>query len=267
MPHHPCRLFAVVAMAMSPAFAQTPAARPQFTEFEVVSIQPTPPGAAGRWIRMLSVNEFAAKNHALQTLIAAAYNLNPHAILGGPVWIESDRYDILARTPGNVRPTLDEQMSMLRKLLADRFGLRFHREQKEMRMYALTVSKGGPKLREAAADSSPVGPPPLIFVVSPALIRLPARSATMSEFASVLQRAAVEYPVVDKTALSGRYDFDLEFTPDESVFGGGLGKGTDESTAPGLFAAIQQQLGLRLEAAKGPVEALVIDGVQRPSAN
>jgi len=260
---------AVLFVAVSGMFAQSTAPRPTFDEFEVASIKPTPPGAGGRWIRMLSTNEFAAKNHALKTLIAAAYDLNPQAITGGPTWVDSDRYDIVARTPGGVRPTLNEQMSMLRKLLADRFGLTFHREEKEMRVYALTVARGGPKLKEStlSSDAPPQGPPPLIFVVSPQVIKLPGRYATMAEFASILQRSALENPVLDRTGLSGRYDFDLEFTPDETVFGGALGKGTDDSTKPNLYAAIQQQLGLRLEATKGPVQALVIDHVERPSEN
>jgi uncharacterized protein (TIGR03435 family) len=248
---------------------QSAAARPSFDAFEVATIKPTSPNPAGRWIRMLSANEFAAKNHALKTLIAAAYNLSPQAILGGPAWVDSDHYDITARTPGRVRPDLNEQMSMLRKLLADRFQLAFHRDEKEMRVYALTVTKGGAKLQEStlSPDASPQGPPPLIFAVLPQFIRLPARYATMGEFASVLQRAALDLPVLDRTGLAGRYDFDLEFTPDESLFGGALGKGPDESTRPGLFAAVQQQLGLRLEATKGAVQALVIDHVERPSAN
>jgi uncharacterized protein (TIGR03435 family) len=241
----------------------------RFSEFEAASIKPTPPQTAGRWIRMLSGSEFAAKNHALQTLIAAAYDLNPRAISGGPGWVESDHYDILARTPGAARPNWNEQMAMLRKLLADRFQLTFHREQKEMRYYALTAAKGGAKLKESTVspDATPAGPPPLIFVVSPVVIRLPGRSVTTHDLASVLQRAALDYPVVDKTGLSGRYDFDLQFTPDESLFGGAVGKGTDESDKPTLFAALTQELGLRLEAARGPVEVLVIDRAVRPSEN
>jgi uncharacterized protein (TIGR03435 family) len=204
-------------------FAQSLERRPKFDEFEVATIKPTPPGVGGRSIRIQSTHEFAAKNHALKTLIAAAYNLNPRAISGGPEWVDSDRYDIVAKAPNEVRPNLDEQMSMLRRLLADRFQLRFHREQKELRVYALTVAKRGSKLKESmvSPDVSPDGPPPpLIFVVLPQLVRLPGRNATMAEFASVLQRAALDYPVLDKTGLSARYDFDLEFTADETVFGG-----------------------------------------------
>ena len=218
---------------------------------------------------MLSTNEFAAKNHALKTLIAAAYNLSFRAISGGPAWVESDRYDILARTPGGVRPNLNEQMSMLRKLLSERFHLAFHREQKELRCYALTIAKGGPKLKESTVspDDTPQGPPPLIFTVSPQLVRLPGRNATTAELASVMQRSALDEPVLDKTGLTARYDFDLEFTPDETVFGGALGKGTDDSAKPGLISAIQQQLGLKLEATRGLVDALVIDHVDHPSEN
>ena len=218
---------------------------------------------------MLSANTFAAKNHTLKTLIAAAYNLNPRAILGGPVWIDTEHYDIDARTPGDLRPNLNEQMAMLRKLLADRFQLGIHREQKEMQAYAMSIAKTGEKLKESTVspDNTPEGPPPLIFVVGPELVRLPGRYTTIGEFASVLQRAALEYPVVDRTGLSGRYDFDLEFTPDETVFGGVLGKGPDNPTKPALFAAIQEQLGLRLEPTKTAVDVVVVERAQRPSAN
>src|SRR6204780_2687569 len=95
--------FVVVACG---AFAQSTANRPGFIQFEVASIKPTPPGAGGRWIRMQSTHEFAANNHALKTLVAASYNLNPTAISGGPAWVDSDRYDIVAKAPSEVRPNL-----------------------------------------------------------------------------------------------------------------------------------------------------------------
>jgi len=249
-------------------FAQSPAARPAFDEFEVATIKPTAPDwSGGRVIRMPSAHQFVAKNHTLKTLVQAAYNLTPRAISGGPAWIDSDRYDILAGTPGEVQPNLDEQMSMLRTLLADRFKLAFHREPKEFPLYALTVVRNGQKLKESAA---PERLPELTNVVFPDRIRLPARNATMAQFASMLQRAVLDRPVVDRTGLSGKYDFDLEWADDESQFGGQLRKrasADDSPDKPDLFAAVQQQLGLRLEAAKGPIEALVIDQAERPSAN
>jgi len=250
-------------------YAQATRARPRFEEFEVATIKVSQPGLAGRWIRMQSAHQFAARNHALRTLLAAAYNLTPQAISGGPSWVDSDRYDILAKAPGEARPNLDEQMAMLRRLLGERFKLAMHRQQKRMAIYALTVAKKGPRLKESATslDAAPEGPPPLIFVVSPQVIRLPGRNATMAELASVLQRSALEHPVVNKTGLSARYDFDLEFTPDETVFGGALGKGTEDSTKPTLFGAMEEQLGLKLEATKGVIAALVIDHAERPVDN
>src|ERR1700681_715238 len=127
---------AVLIIAAGGMFGQTPATRPAFGAFEVATIKPTGPDPRGRFIT-LQGHQFVARNHALKTLIAAAYNLTPAAISGGPAWVDSDHYDILARPPGEVRPSLDEQMSMLRKFLADRFKLTFHREQKEFSIYAL----------------------------------------------------------------------------------------------------------------------------------
>jgi uncharacterized protein (TIGR03435 family) len=220
---------------------------------------------------MQSVNQLVARSYEPRVLIAAAYSLSPRAISGGPAWVDSDHYDILARTPGEIRPNQQEQMSMLRDLLADRFKLTFHREQKIFPLYTLTVAKGGPKLKESTVspDAAPEGPPPLVFVLSPEGVRLPGRYATIAEMAAVMQRSLFDRPVVDKTGLSGRFDFDLEWTPDESQFNGNAVRvpGAADSGKPDLFAAIQQQLGLKLEATKGPIEALVIDRIERPSDN
>jgi uncharacterized protein (TIGR03435 family) len=240
----------------------------QFESFEVATIKPTAPDwRGGRYIRMQSAHQFVARNHAVRTLLAAAYNLNPKAITGGPPWVDSDHYDILAEAPGESRPNLDQQMAMLRKLLEERFGVTFHREKKEMPIFALTVMKGGPKLRASEAVTAPEGALPLIFVIAPPVVRLPGRDATIGELAWVMQRAALDRPVVDLTGLTGRYDFDLEFTPDETQFGGALGRMPEEGAKPGLFAAMRDQLGLRMEATRGPVDTLVIDKVMRPTEN
>jgi uncharacterized protein (TIGR03435 family) len=280
------RASATLFAATLAIMAQAP--RPQFNAFDVATIKPTGPEPNGRWIRMESANRFMAHNHAVRTLIAAAYDLNPQAILfdnrlltrvGGTAWVDSDRWDIVAKTPGEIRPNLDEQMSMLRQLLGERFKLTFHREPKQLSIYTLSIAKGGSKLKESTTspDATPEGPPPLIFVnahnafavrfaLSPTLVRLPARYTTMAEFASVLQRSPLDRPVVDRTGLSGRYDFDLEFAPDDRLWGGAVPR-PENSDKPDLFEALQEQLGLRLEATKGPVEALVIDRIERPSEN
>jgi uncharacterized protein (TIGR03435 family) len=256
--------FSFVAIAL--LWAQSSTTRPAFDSFEVATIKPTPPEFNARLFRMQTANQFTARGYTLRVLISVAYKLNPKAISGGPAWVDSDRYDIVARTPGMVRPNLDEQMAMLRQLLADRFSLTFHREKKEMPIYVLTVAKNGPKLTESQPIQNPEGPPPLIFVLAPDVVRVPARSATTIEFTYILQRSAFDRPVLDKTGLTGRYDFDLEFAPDESLFGGAL-KAPADTTRPGIFAAIQEQLGLKLESTKGPVDSFVIDKIDRPSEN
>ncbi len=198
--------FLVLSIADYRLFAQPPASRPVFDAFEVATVKPSNQElAAGRFIRMQTTNEFVARNCPLRMLISAAYDLSPQAISGGPAWIDSDRYEILAKSPGSVRPTLDEQMTMLRKLLADRFNLTSHRATKELAIYVLTIAKNGPKLKEStlSPDASPEGPPPLVFVIFPGAGRLPGRYATTAELASVLQRAALDRPVVDRNRAFG----------------------------------------------------------------
>jgi uncharacterized protein (TIGR03435 family) len=257
---------AALILSISGIAAQSPAPRPKFDAFEVATIKPVDPDAKpGRYIVMQSPNRLFAKNYTLKLLIAAAYSLNPRTISGGPSWIESDHFDILAVTPGDVQPTHDEQMTMLRNLLTDRFKLTFHREQKEFSIYELKIAKNGPKLKESVL--APDEPAALISTVYPERIVLPARNTTMTEFATLMQRAILDRPVVDKTGLAGRYDFDLEWAPDESQFGGEIPPALAETPAAPLFVAIQEQLGLKLEVTRGPVAALVIDKAERPSAN
>jgi len=259
----------LLVLAATGIFAQSPTTRPAFDAFEVATIKPVDPASLGRYIRMQSVNRFYAKGFTLNALVAAAYSLSPRAISGGAPWADSDRYDILASTPGDVQPNLDEQMAMLRKLLTDRFQLSFHRESRELPVFAITVAKAGSKLKPSAAPPGTL--PELINVIYPeekggVHVMLPARNATIVQFAAMMQRTVLDRPVVDQTGLSGTYDFDLEWTPDENQFGGSLPQ-SPESTKPSLFIAMQEQLGLRLEATRGPVRALVIDRVERPSEN
>src|SRR5580698_9321596 len=262
------------AILLFPVFglwAQTPASppksdTPKFDAFDVATIKPIgPDDEKGRYITMQGTHRFVVKDYTLKLLIAAAYDLNPKTISSGPGWIESDHYNIVAVTPGEVRPSRAEQMTMLRALLADRFKLTFHREAKDFSIFELQVTKGGPKLKPPAAPDQPpaVGP----GVVYPQRIVLPGRNASMGDFASLLQRAILDRPVVDKTGLAGRYDFDLEWAPDETQFGGDLPPASADAPSPPLFRAIQDQLGLKLVATRGPVDALIVDTAQRPSAD
>jgi uncharacterized protein (TIGR03435 family) len=268
-------VIAVLAI-FSPALVSATAAQTatsSFEAFDVATIKLAAPEDlhAGRYIRMQSAHRFQAKNYTAKGLIAAAYDLNPKMISGGPVWQGEDRYDVVAATPGESRPSYDDQMRMLRKLLNDRFNLRFHRGRQEFAVYSITVAKGGPKLNSSTAPpDEPYNVTSTLFPAASGGIdhaRLPARNITIGQFASVLQRAILDRPVVDNSGLTGRYDFDLEWTPDESQFGGQLPPGPPDSGKPGLFAALAQQVGLRIEATRSTIETLIIDRLDRPSAN
>jgi uncharacterized protein (TIGR03435 family) len=155
---------------------------------------------------------------------------------------------------------------MLQKLLADRFKLAFHREKKELSVYAITVGKTGPKLTKS--DGDPNGLPGLGFR-GPG--RFNGRNANIADFAGIMQTLVLDRPVVDQTGLRDRYDFALNWTPDETQFGGLAGQLQPPSdkadVPPDLYTAIQQQLGLKIEATKAPVEVLAIDRVEKPSEN
>jgi uncharacterized protein (TIGR03435 family) len=262
------RLVALFALGIFFAGANAQAPNPTHNPpaFDVATIKPVlPDSKTSRFITMQGVNRFVVKDYSLKLLIAAAYNLSPKVISGGPEWVDSDHYDVVALTPGEVQPSRDEQMAMLRTLLSDRFKLAFHREQKEFSIYALEVAKGGSKLKESTAPAG--DPSKLVSVVYPQRMVLPAHNATMAEFASILQRAILDRPVVDKTGLTGRYDFNLEWAPDETQFNGEIPAASADAPSPPFFTAVQQQLGLRLEATKGPVAALVVDTAEKPSAD
>lgn len=253
-------------LAQSSATGITQSPGPKFDAFDVATIKPTALDAkSGRYIIMQGTHRFVEKYYTLKLLIAAAYDLSPKTISGGPGWIESDHFDILAITPGDVQPTHAEQMSMLRTLLSDRFKLTFHREQKVFSIYQLELASTGPKLKPSTEP--PDTQPAIISTVYSQRIVLPARNVTMNDLTSLLQRAVLDRPVVNKTGLSGRYDFDLTWAPDETQFGGEVPVASADAPSPPLFTAMQEQLGLRLEATRGPVDALVIDTAERPSAN
>jgi len=240
--------------------------RPQNLSFEVATIKPTPPDdRSGRFATMRSARQFVAKSYTLKYMVAAAYTLPVRAISGGPDWTNSDRYDITALTPGESTPTTDQQMAMLRSLLADRFKLKVHTEPKEQAVYELTANRIALNLKESTA--APNEQPILVNRIFPNRVVLPARNATMAEFAAMMGRAVLDRVVVDKTGLSGRYDFDLEWTPDDTQFGGGLPPiALENIQRPDLFAAVQQ-LGLKLESTRAKVDIVVIDSVERPTPN
>lgn len=235
--------------------------------FEVATIKPTPNDARnGRVMRMTGPRQFSAVNYTPRVLIAAAFELNPQAVVGGPAWIDTESFDIAAVTPGDTRPNPSQQLSMLRALLAERYALAYHREERTMPVYMLSTAPSGHKLKPTVA--TPESDPDIVNVVYPGRIELPARNATMAQVAAVLQRSVFDRPILDQTGLGvQRFDFDLVWAPDETQFGGRLPAAAPDPNLPSFFTAVQEQLGLKFEAARGPVMALVIDRIERPSEN
>ena len=197
-------------------------------------------------------------------LITFAYSINPHEILNRPDWLDT-KYDIVAQPDGEGQPSLQQWQIMMQKLLTERFKFSYRRDKKEASIYVLTVSKNGPKLL-APSTGDPKGPPNLAM---PARGRFRGRNATMPDFVVGELQGWLDRPVVDQTGIQGRYDFGLNWTPDDFQASrlGGVPTPRDSTEFPDLFTAIQEQLGLRLESTKGSVDVMVIDRVERPSEN
>ena len=210
-------------------------------------------------------------NTTLSDLITMAYDLHRLQITGAPSWFESDKYDITGKPEVPGQPNVTQLKIMLQKLLVDRFQLKFHREKKELSVYAITVGKTGSKLTKSQSD--PNGLPGLFFGRAPAGMNFNVRNATIAEVAGVLQGSVLDKPVVDQTGLSEKYDFTLKFTPDPGQMAGFGGPPQQPPAAdnldapPDIFTAFQQQLGLKLESTKAPAEVMVIDSVAKPSEN
>lgn len=233
------------------------------TVFEVATVKPSEPNRPGKLFTVRG-REVLTINTTLADLITFAYDLHLRQIVGGPSWMEADKYDVTGRPQAEGVPNVVQLRGHIRQLLEDRFKLAIHREKRTLPAYALTIAGGGPKMRKN--DANPNGLPGLGFK---ALGVLGVVNATMADFAGTLQGAVLDRPVVDRTGLEGRYDFTLEWTPDESQFRtfGSAPPPPPDAKLPGLFTAIQEQVGLRLESVNAPVEVIVIDRVDKPSEN
>ena len=231
--------------------------------FEVATIKPSAPDARGVGLRLRG-GELAVENLSLSDLMKFAWQVQAREIVGGPGWMATDKWDIEAKPDMPGMPSHDQLNEMIRKLLADRFALRLHEEKREMAAYVLTVGKDGPKLTKSA-DASVLGG----FTMGPLGV-MHAGGASMGDFTHVLQGDILDRPVVDKTGLEGRWDFTLQWMPDDTQFAGMKVPGPaadDADTLPPLFTAIQEQLGLKLEPQRADVPVLVIDHVDHPSPN
>jgi uncharacterized protein (TIGR03435 family) len=257
-------LILLLVMAVIPAVSQTPAEKPAF---EVASIKRN--NGASRAISCCGgPGRLAGTNVTLGMLINIAYKVQDFQVVGAPGWVNSDRYDIEAKASdaGAQGGTGIIQGAMLQSLLEDRFKLVVRRETKELPIYELTVAKSGSKLKAGACTARDPNAPPSrqqpsdcgFSVMDNNMIR--ATQIDMERFIPMLT-FWVKRTVVDRTGFKGTFDVDLKWNPDEAT----ANPTTD--TAPSIFTALQEQLGLKLESARGPVEVLVIDSVSKPSEN
>ena len=184
-----------------------------------------------------------------------AYGVRPDQISGGPAWLSSDHYDIIAKSGDEGALAWDRAMQMLQSLLADRFQLKIHREMKETPVYELVAGKNGPKLKEAAADAKPG----LVMRGTASGMHMEVTKGTMDQLARQLSTTAGR-PVVDKTGLTGSYAYTLDWVRADRI-------PDSDSNLPSIFNAVQEQLGLKLESTKAPVEVIIVDRAEKPSGN
>jgi uncharacterized protein (TIGR03435 family) len=240
-------------------------------EFEAASIKPSAPMGMGMvrvGMQMLPGGRVSMSGVTVKLLIQQAYGVRDFQIAGGPAWLGSDRYDITAKPEGAATP--DQVKVMFQALLADRFKLQFHRETKELPTYALVVAKGGPKFHESEGvpedSDKPKGTRMSMNGRGQFTLERAPVAALVNQLGQMLGRS-----VIDKTELTGNYDFELTWAPDEGERmmkpPAGDGAPAADTIGPSIFTALQDQLGLKLQSTKGPVEILVIERAEKASEN
>ena len=263
-------VFPLLASALAAQVVKSDGPKPQF---EVATVRPNKSGDVNASIRIQPGGRLTATNQTLRNLIRNAFNLQPDQMIGGPDWMASDRYDVVAKIADadlNEKGMAPAPQVMLRvqSLLEDRFQMMTHWETRDLPVYALVVAtegKLGPKLKVHTGDCDLTGkslPPPgspamncgTRSNMTPASAKVTGSGISMEIFARTLA-GGTGRNVIDKTGLAGSYDLELEFTPDQSA----------DNVGASLFTAIQEQLGLKLDSQRAPVEVLVIDRLERPT--
>jgi len=269
----------VAVVSLAPA-AQAP--RPSF---DVASVkQNTSANDDGQWgIMPPTPTRLRIANTPLRFILHYAFDVRDHQLIGAPEWADSARFDISATYSPDPPRSEDDRRAMLRTLLADRFGLKTHRERRDIPIYTLIVARKdrlGPQLvrstidceqwiaegrpRDGAGSPSPVAPGGRRPVCRMLTTRrfITAGAQTMQELSNVLQ-ALTGRPVADRTGLTGAFDFDLQWTNGPVAPAAGAPAPPDDG--PSIFGALQEQLGLRLEPGRAPFDVVVVDAVQRPT--
>ncbi len=244
------RLTAALLLPLGAGINAQPANAPRF---EVASIKPSPAlPSSGDYSSGVSSRNGLMRgvNATLKRYIMGAYAIGPNQVVGGPDWLDTDRFDITAKAEdpaGDAQPAGDhELMAMLQTLLAERFKLATHRESRPIEAYVLEVAKNGPKLEKSEGGTSST---------DNGRGNLAVKNTTLDRFAQVLSRQ-MDLPVVNHTGLEGAYNMQLKWSLDSA-----------KADGPSVFTAIQEQLGLRLRAQKTPIEVIVIDHAEKPTEN
>jgi uncharacterized protein (TIGR03435 family) len=274
-------LIAAVALTtiLGPVHAQSPAT----SKFEVATVKLNTSGNFGTLISGPTPERFTTRNAPLSQIIMYAFGVRADQVVAPPPWTQSQRFDIVAKYPDGPRPTPQQVALMVKELLADRFKLQTHQETRELPLYRLMLVRRdgrlGPKLKPVEFDCAAylaekgpvaavaVGDAPLCapMIVSGQFIKASVKPLASLTFALATR---VGRAVVDTTGLSGNFDFNLEWSPDSSAAapaGDAASRSPSLDERPSLFTALEEQLGLRLESSKGPVDVLVIDHVERPA--
>lgn len=245
--------------------APKPMAADARPKFDVVTVKPSDPNRPGKLFTMRG-RHILTINTTVNDMISMGYAVHVKQIVGAPEWFASEKFDIDGVPDVEGQPNSDQFKLLIQDALAQRFGLKFHHDKRELPVYALTVAKGGPKMN--VTINKPTDPRNFLFR---GLGKLMVTNNTMEDVCHGFQGAVMDKPVVDHTGLTDRYDFNLNWTPDQSQFAQ-MGAPTapaseDPNAPPSLYTALQEQLGLKLESTKAQADVLVIDNAEKPSAN
>jgi len=255
--------------------------------WDVSTVKPSSPDARGSMIQFTS-DGIKITNVSLWAIVREAFGLNDDHLFGGPGWSKTSMFDLEAKVAPDDAPKLkalkmDQMRPMVVALLEERFGLKYHHETRDLPMYELVVAKGGVKMQASKPADPGDAPPP-----APGQLPSPGRHMLMMHGRGHVESTGTDMPVlarvlssqlsrtvIDKTGLTGEFDYKLDWTPDDTAAamtkGGNPALGDNapspDAAGPSLFTALEEQLGLKLESTKGPVDVIVIDQLEQPTAN
>jgi len=262
-------LFGMALIALA-GMAAAQAAEQKRT-FEVASIKKNDSGNPNN-LFLGTAGRFSAQNVTLSMLIDRAYNVQDFQVVGGPGWLNSEHYDVEAKADGNATGK-EINGPMLQSLLEERFKLVSHRETRELSVYLLSTAKSGPKLKVGSCLTREANMPPApgqrqsdfcgFGGIGNGTLRM--TGTTMDAFTDLLS-TVMKRKVVDSTGFKDKFDVSVRWAPDP-VSAGNAGPAPSDTTGPSIFTVLQEELGLKLESGKGPVEILVVDHVERPTEN